>query len=80
MFGALLTTRQHWSPPELRSQVFTLGAGAKITAAAAGAALAGTLAGTATGAQLAVAGTIPLVAAGLAAVGFARAREPLLTA
>jgi MFS family permease len=80
LFGALLTTRQRWSPPELRSQVFTLGAGAKITAAAAGAALAGTLAGTATGAQLAVAGTIPLVAAGLAAAGFTRAREPLVTA
>jgi MFS family permease len=77
LFGALLTARQHWSPPELRSQVFTLGAGAKITAAAAGAALAGTLAGTATPAQLAVAGTIPLAAAALAAAGFRRDRpEP----
>jgi MFS family permease len=72
LFGALLTTRQRWSPPELRSQVFTLGAGAKITAAAAGAALAGTLSGTATGSQLAVAGAVPLVAAAVGAAGFAR--------
>jgi MFS family permease len=72
LFGALLTTRQRWSPPELRGQVFTLGAGAKITASAAGAALAGTLSGFATGSQLAVAGTIPLAAAALGAAGFAR--------
>jgi MFS family permease len=74
LFGALLTTRQHWSPPDLRGQVFTLGAGAKITASAAGAAVAGTLAGAATAAQLAVAGAVPLVAAALGAAGFARAR------
>ncbi|HEY6749508.1 MAG TPA: hypothetical protein VI357_27795, partial [Mycobacteriales bacterium] len=81
LFGALLTTRQHWSPPELRSQVFTLGAGAKITAAAAGAALAGTLSGATTAAQLAVAGTIPVAAAAVAAGGFARARhEPSFAA
>ena len=76
MFGALLTTRQHWSPPELRSQVFTLGAGAKITATAAGTALAGTLAGGPTGGQLAVAGAIPLLAAAAGAVGFSRGRRP----
>jgi MFS family permease len=73
LFGALLTARQHWSPPELRSQVFTLGAGAKITAAAAGAALAGALAGGPTGAQLAIAGGISVLAAVLGAAGFARA-------
>ncbi|HST64915.1 MAG TPA: hypothetical protein VLM05_06980 [Mycobacteriales bacterium] len=72
LFGALLTARQHWSPPELRGQVFTLGAGAKITAAAAGAALAGALAGAATAGQLAVAGAIPLLGAALAVAGFAR--------
>jgi hypothetical protein len=76
LFGALLTARQHWSPPELRSQVFTLGAGAKITAAALGAALAGTLAGGSTGGQLAVAGAVPLLAAAVGAAGVSRARRP----
>ena len=38
LFGALLLTRQDRAPVEARSQVFTLGAGAKITAAALGAA------------------------------------------
>jgi MFS family permease len=74
LFGALLTARQRWSPAELRSQVFTLGAGAKISAAAAGAALAGTLASGPTSGQLAVAGAVPLLAAVIGAVGFARAR------
>jgi MFS family permease len=74
LFGALLTARQRWSPAELRSQVFTLGAGAKISAAAAGAALAGALATGPTGGQLAVAGGIPLLAAAVGAVGFGRAR------
>lgn len=44
LLGALLTARQRHSPPAVRAQVFTLGAGAKITAAAAGAALAGLVA------------------------------------
>ena len=79
LFGALLTARQRWSPAELRSQVFTLGAGAKISAAAAGAALAGTLASGPTSGQLAVAGAVPLLAAVIGAVGFARAR-PLVPA
>jgi MFS family permease len=74
LFGALLLTRQQWAPPAQRSQVFTLGAGAKISAAAAGAALAGALAGGPTGGQLALAGGIPVLAAALAAAGFIRAR------
>lgn len=74
LFGALLTARQHWSPAGQRSQVFTLGAGAKITAAAAGAALAGALAGGPTGGQLAIAGGIPVLAALAGAAGFARAQ------
>lgn len=45
LFGALLVTRNDRAPIELRSQVFTLGAGAKISATAAGAALAGLLSG-----------------------------------
>jgi len=43
--SALLMTRQNHTPAALGTQVFTLGAGAKITATAGGAAVAGTFAG-----------------------------------
>jgi MFS family permease len=76
LFGALLTARQRWSSPEVRGQVFTLGAGAKITAAAAGAALAGGLSDGSTAGKLAVAGALPLLAAAVGAAGFSRARRP----
>ncbi len=50
---------------------------AKITASAAGAALAGTLSGGAIGSQPAVAGAVPLLAAAVGAAGFAHGtREP----
>jgi MFS family permease len=62
LFGALLVTRHQQAPEAQRSQVFTLGAGAKITAAAGGAALASTITAMPTGGQLAIAGTIPIVA------------------
>jgi hypothetical protein len=45
LFGALLTVRNEHAPAEFRSQVFTLSAGARLTATAAGAALAGAAAG-----------------------------------
>jgi predicted MFS family arabinose efflux permease len=64
LLGALLTARQRHAPAAVRAQVFTLGAGAKITAAAAGAALAGAAAGLPGAVQLALAGT-PAVLAGL---------------
>ncbi|MEU8813285.1 MFS transporter [Actinoplanes sp. NPDC048796] len=38
---AVFAVRDQEAPPEIRTQVFTLGAGVKVTAAAAGAALAG---------------------------------------
>ncbi|GIF05504.1 MFS transporter [Actinoplanes siamensis] len=41
---ALFTTRDREAPPELRTQVFTLGAGFKVTAGAAGSAAGGLLA------------------------------------
>ncbi|WP_436535046.1 hypothetical protein [Actinoplanes sp. HUAS TT8] len=41
---AVFSTRDREAPPELRTQVFTLGAGFKVTAAAAGAAAGGLLA------------------------------------
>jgi hypothetical protein len=65
VFGALLVTRDRQAPPELRSQVFALGAGAKITASAAGAALAGALAGLPGALQLLVAGGWPVIAGGV---------------
>ena len=45
MFGALLTVRNNFAPEDQKSQVFTLSAGAKLTANAVGSALAGAAAG-----------------------------------
>jgi predicted MFS family arabinose efflux permease len=45
MFGALLTVRNDYAPDHQKSQVFTLSAGARLTASAAGSALAGVAAG-----------------------------------
>ncbi len=45
MFGALLTVRNNYAPGDQRSQVFTLSAGAKLTASAVGSAIAGAAAG-----------------------------------
>lgn len=57
-------TRHQHAPAAARTQVFTLGAGAKITATAAGAAGPGTLAGHSPAALLFLAASCP-VAAGL---------------
>ncbi len=62
LFGALLLTRHHHAPTALRTQVFTLGAGAKITATAAGAAVAGAPSGHAPAALLLLAGACPVAA------------------
>jgi hypothetical protein len=62
LFGALLTTRQVRAPDGLRSQIFTLGAGAKITATAAGAASAGVIAHASSPAQLIIVAAFPLLA------------------
>jgi len=59
--SALLMTRQNHTPAALRTQVFTLGAGAKITATAGGAAVAGTFAGHSPAALL-LAGSCPVAA------------------
>jgi hypothetical protein len=45
LLNALLTTRHREAPPDAHTQVFTLGAGMKSTAAAVGAAVSGMLAG-----------------------------------
>lgn len=62
--GALFTARNDHAPERLRAQIFTLGAGVKTTAAAAGAALAGALTYLPAPNQLGLAGTYP-TAAGL---------------
>jgi hypothetical protein len=56
--AAMLLLRKQQSPPSLRGQVFTVGAGLRATAAAAGAALAGAAAG--------LGGTVLIVGIGLA--------------
>jgi MFS family permease len=60
--GALFTARQDHAPEELRAQVFTLGAGIKTTAAAAGAALAGVIAQAPTTTQLLLVAASPVLA------------------
>jgi MFS family permease len=62
LFGALLMTRQRFAPEHTRSQVFTLGAGLKITAAAAGSALAGLAAALPSAAQLLFVAACPVLA------------------
>jgi hypothetical protein len=66
--GALFTTRQDHAPEAVRAQVFTLGAGLKITAAAAGVATAGTLAHAATATQLLLTAACPIVAGAVGAL------------
>ena len=66
LFGALQVTRVQEAPAEHLSQVFTLGAGAKITGSAAGAAFAGLIAGyTTTAAMLLLAGASSMLAGAL---------------
>ena len=66
--GALFTTRQDRAPEAARAQVFTLGAGLKITAAAVGVATAGILAHVATATQLLLSAACPLLAGTLGAL------------
>ena len=59
--GAMLTTRQDRAPEPARSQVFTIIAGLKTTAAAAGAALGGVIAHLPVPAQLLLVASSPLL-------------------
>jgi MFS family permease len=62
-FGAaLFTARTHYSDEAVRTQVFTLGAGLKVTASAIGAALIGLLTDLSIGAQLLLVASSPLFA------------------
>ena len=77
LFGALLTVRQDRAPVALRGQVFTLGAGVKITATAAGAALAGAAVSSGTSTQLALAASVPMLAGVFGAVALRRRCRPV---
>jgi hypothetical protein len=66
--GALFTTRQDHAPGAVRAQVFTLGGGLKITAAAVGVAMAGALANAATATQLLLTAACPVLAGALGAL------------
>jgi MFS family permease len=71
LVGATFTARTAWAPDEVRAQVFTIGAGLKVTAAAAGAATIGLFAGVPLGVQFLVVGLNPVVTGlvGLVALG-----------
>jgi sugar phosphate permease len=63
-FAATFTTRQRWSPAELRGQIFTTAASLKLGAFAIGAALAGPVVDRlGPGGALLAAGTVHLLAA-----------------
>jgi len=67
LFCALLAVRNREAPPAVRTQVFTIGAGLKVTAAAAGAALAGFATGLGAGVMLLAVAAVQLLAAATAA-------------
>lgn len=73
-----MITRNQQASEQLRSQVFTLGAGAKLTATAAGAALGGLIAGhTSVTVLLAAAGASSLGAAALGRLALPKAKTSL---
>jgi MFS family permease len=76
LFASLLAVRDREAPPEVRTQVFTIGAGLKVTAGAAGAALAGLAAGLGAGALLLAVAASQVVAGG-AAYAFLRRGDVL---
>jgi MFS family permease len=75
--GALFTARQQHAPEDLKAQIFSIGAGVKTTAAAGGAALAGTLAHLPTVSLLVLVGACPMLAAALGALTLKHVRVPV---
>ncbi|MDQ0862859.1 MFS transporter [Arthrobacter globiformis] len=65
--AAMLFLRNHLSPPHLRSQIFTVGAGFRASASAGGAALAASATGFGGALSLVVVGTVWVVSAALMA-------------
>ena len=72
--GAVFLTRERRTPAALRGQVFALGAGVKLASGAAGAALAGFVAGLESGVLLLSCGALPVLAA-LIGVAILRTRD-----
>ncbi|MBK3575638.1 MFS transporter [Streptomyces sp. MBT65] len=68
LFSTLLAARERYAPQPLRTQIFTLGAGLKSTAAAAGAAGIGALGALGAAPLLGMAAAAQIVAAGLGVV------------
>lgn len=66
--GAVFTVRQDEAPEALQASVFTIGAGVKISCAAAGAALGGVVAGLPTPVLLLLVAAAPVLAGGLGLV------------
>jgi MFS family permease len=77
MFVSLLAVRDRDAPPEARTQVFTLGAGLRMTAAAAGAAIAGAASGWGAGVLLAGMALCQLLGAAAGAAILGGRREVL---
>lgn len=75
--ASLLALRTRYSPPEVRSQVFTVGSGLRASAAAAGAALAGVLSGWDGTLLLVLVGAVGGLAAGAIMLAFPRDAEPV---
>ncbi len=78
LFASLLTVRDREAPPEVRTQVFTIGAGLKVTAAAGGAAAAGFAAGQGAAVLLLAVAGVQVVAGAAAAAFLRRRRDELL--
>ena len=64
----MFTTRKLYAPDEVQAQVFTISAGLRLTMAAAGAAIAGALAGLPSPTLLIFVAVAPLVAGGVGAL------------
>ncbi|MEO7722433.1 MAG: MFS transporter [Pseudolysinimonas sp.] len=74
--AAMLLLRKQQSPAAVRSQVFTVGSGLRTTAAAAGAGVAGVVAGGNPAALLVLIGLV-WVASSLIMLGYPRGAEPI---
>jgi MFS family permease len=74
--AALFTTRAHYAAENVRTQVFTIGAGLKVTASAFGAALIGSATNLPLPIQLILVGATPVIAGTLGAILLARRPAP----
>jgi hypothetical protein len=74
--SSLFAVRDREAPPEVRTQVFTIGAGLKVTAAAAGAAGAGLVTGLGAGTLLLLVAACQLASSGAGFLILRRRPEP----